>query len=168
MAQTTAASDDTPTKADVLKFMDLLQVRARMEQMMDGMKNGMKEGARAGFKTKVTDASPAQLEKVDAITDIIFKDFPIDEMIDAIVPIYQKHLTKSDLESIIAFYASPVGQKLLKEQPAMMAESMRAGQDIMLRKLPQIEERIKAKVDELAAEKGKKKPSKEIPQSLKN
>ncbi|MFZ0800325.1 MAG: DUF2059 domain-containing protein [Terriglobales bacterium] len=86
------------------------------------------------------------------MTETVFKDLPVDEIIDAMVPIYQKHLTKSDLEAVIAFYSSPVGQKLLKEQPAMMAEGMRAGQDIMMRKLPDIEERLKTKVAQFADE----------------
>jgi hypothetical protein len=68
------------------------------------------------------------------------------------VPIYQKHLSQSDLDAIIAFYSSPVGQKLLKEQRAMMAEGMQAGQDIMLRKLPEMQERLKTKVAQLAEE----------------
>ncbi len=54
------------------------------------------------------------------------------------IPIYQRHLTKTDLDAVISFYASPVGQKLLKEQPAMMAESMQAGQNIMLSKVGDI------------------------------
>ena len=132
--------------------MDLMHLRAQMEQLLDGMKKGMKAGAEAGFKQKIPDATPEQLAKLDFITEAVFKDFPIDEIIGAMVPIYQKHLTKSDLEAVIAFYSSPVGQKLLKEQPAMMAEGMQAGQDIMMRKLPDIQERLKTKVAQLAEE----------------
>ncbi len=130
--------------------MDLMHLHAQMEQLMDGMKKGMKKGAEAGFKMKIPAPTPEQLAKLNLVTDAVFKDFPIDEIIDAMVPIYQKHLTKSDLEAVIAFYSSPVGQRLLKEQPAMMAEGMQAGQDIMMRKLPEMEERLKTKVAQLA------------------
>jgi len=51
------------------------------------------------------------------------------------VPIYQKHLTKSDLDAILAFYSSPIGQKLQREQPAMMQEGMQAGGEIGRRRL---------------------------------
>ena len=47
-------------------------------------------------------------------------------MIDAMVPVYQKHFTKGNINDILAFYATPTGQKLLKEQPAMAAEAMQA------------------------------------------
>ena len=130
--------------------MDLIQIRARMDQLVEGMKKSMKTGAEAGFKLKIPGATQAQLDKLNSVTETVFKDFPVDEIIDAIVPIYQKHLTKSDLEAVIAFYSSPVGQRLLKEQPAMMAEGMQAGQDVMVRRLPELEERLKTKVAQLA------------------
>jgi uncharacterized protein len=163
-AQQAAVVNTAPSKEEVLRFLDLMQVRARMEQLMDGMKTGMKKGAQEGFKLKIPAATPEQLAKLDSVTEIVFKDFPIDEMIDAMVPIYQKHLTKSDLDAVIAFYSSPVGQKLLKEQPAMMAEGMQAGQDIMLRKLPDLEERLNTKVAQLADEELQKSgPAKKQP-----
>lgn len=152
VAQQAALPPDAPSKADVLRFLDLMQIRARLEQMMEGMKTGMKTGAEAGFKSKVPDATPAQLEKVDAFTNLVFEDFPLDQMIDAMIPIYQRHLTKSDLDAVVAFYSSPVGKRLLKEQPAMMAEGMQAGQDIMLRKLPELGKRIDTKVAQLVDE----------------
>ncbi len=151
-AQQATDVNTAPSRDDVLRFMDLMQIRARMDQLLEGMKKGMKTGAEAAFKLKIPAASPEQLAKLNSVTDTAFKDFPLDEIIDAIVPIYQKHLTEFDLEAVIAFYSSPVGQKLLKEQPAMMAEGMQAGQDIMLRKLPELQERLQTKVAQLADE----------------
>jgi Uncharacterized protein conserved in bacteria (DUF2059) len=57
-----------------------------------------------------------------------FKAFPIDELIDAMVPIYQRHFTHADLVGVIEFYSSATGQKYLKEMPAMMSESMQGMQ----------------------------------------
>lgn len=149
-AQQATDVNTAPSREDVLRFMDLIQIRARMDQLVEGMKKSMKTGAEAGFKLKIPGATQAQLDKLNSVTETVFKDFPVDEIIDAIVPIYQKHLTKSDLEAVIAFYSSPVGQRLLKEQPAMMAEGMQAGQDVMVRRLPELEERLKTKVAQLA------------------
>lgn len=150
---------DTPSKEDVLRFLDLLQIKARMVQLADGMKSGMKTGAEAGLKQQLPDATPEQLAKADALADTVFKDFPIDEMVDAMIPIYQRHLTKADLDSVIAFYSSPAGQRLLKEQPAMMAEGMKAGQDIMLKRIPDLTQRLNAEVAQLAKEARKNPPA---------
>jgi hypothetical protein len=124
------AASEVPDKADVLKFLDLMHTRAQMEQVMSGMVKQMKAGAEQGFKQKVPDATPEQLAKVDKIFDTMFSSLPMDELVDAIVPIYQKHLTKADLIAVTAFYSSPEGQKILKELPAIMSESMQAGGEI--------------------------------------
>lgn len=154
----TSTGEDTPSKEDVLRFFDLLQIKARMVQLADGMKSGMKTGAEAGLRQQLPNATSEQLAKVDALTDTVFKDFPIDEMVDAMIPIYRRHLTKADLDSVIAFYASPAGQKLLKEQPAMMAEGMKAGQEIMLKKIPDLTQRLNSEVAQLAREEAQKNP----------
>ncbi len=154
----TPASPDTPSKEEVLRFIDLLQIRSRMVQLMDGMKSGMKTGAEAGLKQQLPDPTPEQLARADALADTVFKDLPIDEMIDAMIPIYQRHLTKTDLDSVIVFYSTPAGQRLLKEQPAMMAEGMKAGQDIMLKKIPDLTRRLNAEVARLAKEEAQKAP----------
>ena len=145
-----SASSAQPSREDVLRFMDLMHVRATMDQLLEGMKKGMKAGAEAGFKQRIEKPTPEQLEAVNKLTDAVFKDFPVDEIINSAIPIYQRHITKSDLDAIVAFYSSPVGQRLLKEQPAIMAESMQAGQDIMLRKIPELHDRLNSKVAELA------------------
>jgi hypothetical protein len=142
--------------------MDLLQIPARMEQFVNGLSESMRTGAEAGFKQEVPNATPDQLKKVDAIADSVSKDFPLQEMVDAVVLIYQKHLTRSDLQAILAFYSSPVGQKLLKEQPAMMTEGMQAGQQVMMKRLPEINERIKTQMAQLVEQEHRKSaPSKD-------
>lgn len=47
---------------------------------------------------------------------------------DLVVPIYQKYLTTSDVEDINRFYQTQAGKKMIRVQPAIMQESMAAGQ----------------------------------------
>ena len=133
--QSAASSTSVPSKEDVLKFMEVLRIRTQLVQYFDGVGKQAKLGAEDGFKQKVPNATPAQMADVDQFADGLFKNMPVDEMIDAMVPIYQKHLTKDDLDGILAFYASPVGQKLQREQPAMMQEAMQVGGEIGRRRL---------------------------------
>ena len=133
--QAAAPNTSVPSKEDVLKFMEVLRIRVQLVQYFDGVAKQAKLGAEDGFKQKVPNATPAQLADVDQFADGLFKNMPVDEMVDAMVPIYQKHLTKDDLDGILAFYASPVGQKLQREQPAMMQEAMQVGGEIGRRRL---------------------------------
>ena len=58
----------------------------------------------------------------------MMKEISMDDMIDKIVPIYQKHLTQQDVSEITAFFESNAEKKLISKQPQIMQESMIAGQ----------------------------------------
>ncbi len=44
-----------------------------------------------------------------------------------VIPIYDKHLTHEDIQGLIRFYESPLGQRYLKVLPNLMQESYAAG-----------------------------------------
>jgi hypothetical protein len=50
------------------------------------------------------------------------------QLIDMLVPIYAAHLTRSEIEELLRFYLSPVGQRLTAAQPDILRESTQAGQ----------------------------------------
>ena len=52
----------------------------------------------------------------------------VNELMDSIVPIYQKYLTQEDVVSLNKFYESEIGQKMIKVQPFIMQESFQVGQ----------------------------------------
>src|SRR5690349_19462029 len=123
-------ANEQPSREEVLKFMEVLQLRATLVRYFEGVGQQAKLGAEEGFKQKIPNPTPEQLSAVDKFAESLFKDMPVDEMLDAMVPIYQKHLSKGDLDAILAFYGSPAGKKLLREQPAMMQEGMQVGGEI--------------------------------------
>ncbi len=137
---------DAPTHDQVMTLLDLLQVRKMMSTMMDGMKQAMKQSAEQSFRERVPDPTPKQLEALHGMIDDAIGDMPLDEMVEAMVPIYRRHLSKSDVEEMIRFFGGPVGQKLLREQPQMMQEGMQAGVAVQEKRM----ELIKIKVRERA------------------
>lgn len=54
------------------------------------------------------------------------KDMP--RFIDMLVPVYDAHFTKPQLEQLLAFYQSPLGQHLAKVQPEIAMQSAQVGQ----------------------------------------
>jgi hypothetical protein len=148
-----------PSREEVLKFLDVLRIKPQLTQYFEGVAKQAKLGAEEGFKQKIPDATRAQLAQVDQFAEGLFKEMPIDEMIDAMVPIYQKHLTKEDLGAILAFYSSPVGQKLQREQPAMMQEGMQVGGEIGRRRLTTMMQKMDVFIVKLAEQQAK--PSKQ-------
>ncbi len=52
----------------------------------------------------------------------------INDLVDMLVPVYEKHMTQEDLEGLITFYKSKVGKKFAEKTPLITAESMQVGQ----------------------------------------
>ena len=52
----------------------------------------------------------------------------VDEMLNRLVPIYNKYLSAEDLKGLIKFYESPLGKNLVNVIPQITRESTEAGQ----------------------------------------
>lgn len=52
----------------------------------------------------------------------------INELVEMLAPVYKKYMTIEDIEAMIKFYETPVGQKYAKSTPLIMRESMEIGQ----------------------------------------
>lgn len=56
------------------------------------------------------------------------KDINANALIDLCVPVYEKHLSHSDIKEMIRFYETPAGKRVVKALPLITQESMLAGQ----------------------------------------
>ena len=56
------------------------------------------------------------------------KEMNSDSMIELVIPIYAKHFSHDEIKQLIAFYQSPIGKRLIEEQPAIAQEAMQVGQ----------------------------------------
>ena len=52
-----------------------------------------------------------------------------DELVDLVIPIYDKYYTHAEIQELMRFYQSPVGQKTIKVLPKLSAEAIDAGQE---------------------------------------
>lgn len=55
---------------------------------------------------------------------------PANRIEDAQVPIYAQHFSLQELQGMIQFYESPVGQQMVKNLPTVMQQSQEAGAEI--------------------------------------
>ena len=152
-----ALAADAPTHDQIIKLMDLLQIRRNMALMMDGMKQAMKQGAEQAFRERVPNPTPKQLEALNGMVEDMMADMPLDEMVEAMVPIYRRHLSRTDVDEVIRFYSSAVGQKLLREQPQMIQEGMQAGVEIQQKRMDQMMAKIRERTEKMAEDEEKDK-----------
>ena len=61
--------------------------------------------------------------------DTFTKEVHSDELIDLVIPIYDKYYTRAEIHDLTLFYQSPVGQKTIKVLPKLSAEAIDAGQE---------------------------------------
>ncbi len=125
-AQTTVSiAPDAASKENVKKLLDVMASREQMGQMMQQVFTQMRNLNREEIKKRHPDVSQEDLASMDRQAEDLIKNFPLDEMLKDMIPVYQRHFTKSEIDALIAFYSSPAGQKFLHEMPAVTAETMR-------------------------------------------
>ncbi len=126
-AQTTVSiAPDAASREDVKKLFDVMASREQMTQMMQQLFAQMRAMNREQMKNRRPDISDAELAHMDQQSQDLIKNFPLDEMLNDMVPVYQRHFTKSDIDALTVFYSSPTGQKFLHEMPTVTAETMKA------------------------------------------
>lgn len=89
------------------------------------------ETGAAEMGTMVFDQLLGQLKQAgatDAQIAEVKKEFNVDQLVDLLVPVYQKQFTEEDVKAFLEFYNSPAGKKLISKQPEIMQESMIIGQ----------------------------------------
>jgi hypothetical protein len=146
IAERKPAPDEPPTKEEVEKYFTVMHIRENMQAMMDTM---TKQSYQMVHDEIVKSGAPLPAnfeERMDKLMDSMMKDFPVDTLIEAIVPVFQSHFTKDDLIAITDFYSKPVGQKLLKEQPELTQESMRVSYSLMQQRMESMREQVQTEI----------------------
>ena len=111
-----ALGQNTPSEAleaDIRELMAMTGAGNVGVQVMNQMLAPMQQ-ARPGVPAEFWDRF---MEKVDP-----------GELVDMTVPIYARHFTHEEIKELVAFYKTPLGQKVIATLPAVMQESMAAGQ----------------------------------------
>lgn len=111
--------ESTAAAKELLNTMNLAeQFKALMPMIMKNMKPALVQGR--------TDLD----RDYDVIVPILLEGFQarIGELIDAVAVIYAGNFSAEELRAVAGFYKTPVGQKFLQKTPALMQQTMAAGQ----------------------------------------
>jgi hypothetical protein len=114
------------TRADILRLFRVMNTEQQVRPIIDQVMAQSRALSRDEIKRRHPTISQADLDRMDKLTANVARNFPVQELIQDMVPVYQKHLSKTDVNAMIAFYTAPTGKKLLDEMPAISAESIQA------------------------------------------
>jgi uncharacterized protein len=145
-----ASSDTTkidPAKeADIRQLMEVTGVSGLGEQLMT-------EGI-AQFRSSVMESqpdNPRAKQFADAFAARFQKHFDPHTLIETVIPIYDRHLSDEDLKSLLEYYKSPFGQRMLKILPELARDSQQAGYSLGQKAAEEAMEDLKADYPEFVS-----------------
>ena len=109
-----------PSVDQVQKMMELAGSKKILEGVMETTVREIFEQfkkMRPDIPPQVWDASLAHLERPENLKGLL----------DAVVPVYQRHFCAEEIEQLIEFYETPTGQKLAAELPTIQKEAGEVG-----------------------------------------
>ncbi len=137
---------DQPTHDDMMKMFEVLRVRQQTEGVMKTMLAQMKQQIEGDIEKRYPSLSQESKQKIEKMINDSVNLYPVSEMLEDLTPVYQKHLTKTDVDAIIGFYSSSAGQHFLDQMPTMTQEAMQ----VMLAKLQARSAEYARKIEEEA------------------
>jgi hypothetical protein len=148
-------ADAPASREDVERYFQAVHSHDMMLKMMEAMSKSRHQMAHEQC-AKDHDRLPADCEaQINKMMDDMMNDMPFDEMIQAMVPAYQKHFTKGDMDALVAFYSAPAGQKLLRELPAVTSEGMESMMPIMRKNIDRMTERVQQQIAQMMKDSSK-------------
>lgn len=105
---------DTPKEKDIRKLLQL----SGGEQLGDQLKHQLLDT----FKSSMPNVPPSVWMEIQ-------QDLNANEVIEKVIPIWDKQFSAAEIKDLIQFYESPTGKKLVRVMPAITQETMVVGQE---------------------------------------
>ena len=120
------ASAPQPSAAAILLAKQIVQIKG-VEKMFNPLVDGVVERVKDQFMQ----TNFMWAKDLNEVAANLKRDYAprVNELVDATARIYASHFTEAELKDILAFYQSPLGQKMVVEEPKALDESVaNAGQ----------------------------------------
>ncbi len=127
-------ADQQPTKEQLDKLFEVMRVKEQLASTTQIVPELVKQQFEEELRELERDnpaMSSANAEQRQALQNMMEKFaeratslYTADEMIADMGALYQKHLSRTDLDAMIAFYSSPAGQHMVDTVPVIMKEYM--------------------------------------------
>jgi hypothetical protein len=127
-------ADEQPTAEQLAKLFEVMRVKDQLASVTKIMPAMMQQQFSAQAKQMQKDhpematMTPQQQEAMAKVTGKFVERamnlYTSDEMVADMSALYQKHLSRSDVDGMIVFYSSPAGQHMLDMVPVIMKEFM--------------------------------------------
>lgn len=145
------AQAEPATRATIEKLLQVTDAAAMMDQaylQMDQISEQMLKSTGTGL-----DKDPQARQMVKNINALVREELSWKQLEEPMIALYGNVFSEDELQEIIAFYQSDVGQKMLKRQPELMQGTMVMMQEQMQRLMPKMKALIEKQVAEYRSQK---------------
>src|SRR3984893_1781035 len=117
----TVEKSDPAKDAAIRRLMDITQTNKMGDNIVAAIGNQVQQVMSRAIQ-------PERLPKfMDSFHEKFTASAPSGAVADAVVPIYARHFSTDDIQALIQFYESPLGQRVVKTMPQVTQESESAG-----------------------------------------
>jgi hypothetical protein len=155
------AADNPPSEASIKQLLEVGQAHKLVDtmsaQMLGYMKQIMQQATQG---ERVTPEIQKHIDSLEAeITAALKEVLDWNKLEPMYVRVYQKSFTQGEVDGLIAFYKTPIGQALLTKMPAVMQNTLNEMQQMMQPMMQRMQRMQQDVVAEIQAQKKKKSGS---------
>jgi len=159
----TALAAETGKEERVLKLLEITNARSTVDQVAKSIEGFMQQQIQATAR----DLPPEGQEAMEIVrresTAWLSENLSWDQLKGMYVDVYSEVFTEKEIDQLIRFYQSPLGQKILAKMPELLQACFQRSQALVKEKLPEFQERLKKRLEEVEAKYKKGEAQEERP-----
>lgn len=169
LISTIASADQVGEKKAILKLLKISNARNMSDQIMTSMEALLDQQFRSANKQLSTKGQEALMVVRKDSVKWMQDNLSWDQMKEMYVDIYMQVFTEEEINQLVEFYQSPLGQKMLEKMPELLRVTFEKSQALIQKKLPIFQENLQKNLSALETKYGEKANQKQVDsESLKN
>ncbi len=161
---TQAAAGAVPSDASIRELLKLTKAEAMVETIFNQVEGMQKQLLQQMSADKSLPDGPTLAEKVRTRTTAVMRaELSWDVLEPLYLQVYRETFTDEEVEAMLVFYRTPLGQSVLSKLPQVMQRSIAGVQQRMEPIVRKLQEVVRQTVDDAKAEAAKKVPEPKKP-----
>ncbi len=144
--------------ANIRKLVHIMSGK-QMKDMMDKMFQSTFRAIEAQMPPDAKEDPEARQILQDYLKTVSLGEKDLEEMMDLMIPYYDKYLDDADIGVLVRFYESPAGKKFVRVMPEMMTEMMPQIMSWTMEKLKGPTEDLRRKLEAIEEQRRKETPA---------
>jgi uncharacterized protein len=142
-----------PTEESIKTLMALTRTEALLDQVYAGMEQSMRQGMQQAVGGQPMTAAQQQMMAAAPVKlmAVLREELSWANMLPGYVTIYKETFEQAEIDGLIAFYRSAVGQSFVAKMPLVTQKSMAMTQERMKDILPKVQAAMQQALAEIKA-----------------